>query len=99
MSGTHPGDAIRQSIKQTLKPLTLYAGAVLAVVLLSALAINLMQIPSLAKQQELALSQQKATHQAKALARFVEDQHTFLRFLASQTNVINALRAHDLSTL
>ena len=99
MSGTHPGDAIRQSIKQTLKPLTIYAGAVLAVVLLSALAINLMQIPSLAKQQELVLSQQKATHQAKALARFVEDQHTFLRFLASQTNVINALRAHDLSTL
>jgi phosphomannomutase/phosphoglucomutase len=88
-----------ESIQQTLKPLKLYASGALALALLCALVINLWQLPALAKRQVLDLSQQQATNQATALARFIEDQQTFLRFLATQPSTLKALRKHDFTAL
>lgn len=87
------------STVQSLKPLLIYAVVALAICLLCACLISLIQVRTTAQQQAELLSQQQVQSQALTLSQFMRDQDEFLAFLAQQPEVIEAMRNSDSITL
>ncbi len=83
------------STARALRPLWLFALLSFLLPLGAAAALNLIHARTTSQQQLESTSQQLADSYVTALSQFIEDQATYLRFLAQRPAVVKALKENN----
>ena len=89
-TSTHDG-----STAHALRPLRLFSLFAFLLVLICAAAINLLHAREVNRQQLESASLALAETCATALAQFIQDQNTYLDFLAHRPEIVDALRQRN----